>query len=263
MSDGVATRYADFGKGEKVVVLLHGYLEAIEVFDDFAGELGKHFRVITIDLPGHGMTDWGGRQEISIDFSADVVAGVLTKAGLSGVCVVGHSMGGYVALALAQNHPQMVGSVVLLHSSPNGDTPERKENRQREIDAVVAGKKELLASVNPARGFAQCNCKRCEDVIDELYEQVMMTDDQAIVAVLRGMMSRADRSDFFGALAKPRLMIFGTDDGYIPVEAAQAMIDRYAPQGVQCQWVEKAGHMGFVEQRGKVVEIIAEFLKTI
>ncbi|MEG2755792.1 MAG: alpha/beta hydrolase [Mucinivorans sp.] len=258
MASGVATRYADFGKGEKVVVLLHGYLEAIEVFDSFAGELGKTYRVICIDLPGHGLSDWGGKEAITVDFSASVVASVLEKVGIMQASVVGHSMGGYVAVALAENYPQLVSQLVLLHSSPAGDSQEKKEYRQREIELIQAGKKELLATVNPAKGFAKINHKRCAELIENLHEQVMMTDDKAIVATLCGLMERKDRSEFFATTNIPRLMVFGTDDNYIPREAAQTMIERFPK--AKYEWVEMAGHSSFAEQPSRTAEIIRNFI---
>lgn len=261
MAGGTPVRYADAGKGIQAVVLLHGYLESIEVWDDFAGELGKEYRVLRVDLPGHGFSDWGGREVIGIDYMADTVAAVLETAGIDKCTVVGHSMGGYVALSLAANHPEKVEGLVLFHSSPNADTPEKAENRQREIELIEAGKKEMLSRVNPGKGFAEINLRRCAEAIADLSEQVMLTEDEAIVAVLKGMSQRKDRNEDMRKLAVPELMIFGLGDNYIPVAAAESMA--LAQPQAKVAWLEKSGHMGFVEQPAESLAILKDFLASV
>ena len=66
MAAGTAVRYADAGKGTQAVLLLHGYLESIEVWDDFAGQLGTSYRVLRLALPGHAFSDWGGPEVIAL-----------------------------------------------------------------------------------------------------------------------------------------------------------------------------------------------------
>lgn len=258
MADGTPIRYSDFGKGEKVLVLLHGYMESLEVFDTFAGALGKQYRVICVDLPGHGFSQWQDRSVITVDYSADTVAALFLKIGATGATVIGHSMGGYVAVALADRHGELVDRLVMLHSSPSGDTPDKREFRLREIAAIEAGKKEVLATVNPGKGFAPMNQRRLSDKIDELSEQIMITEDAAIVATLKGLMEREDRTDFFASTPIPRLMIFGKWDSYIPTQAAESMIERF-PTATHA-WLENSGHNSFLEEPDKVVEIISEFV---
>lgn len=254
-------RYADAGKGTQTVLLLHGYLESMEVWEEFAGQLGKYYRVLRMDLPGHGFSDWGGREVISIDYMADTAAAVLESAGVEKCTVVGHSMGGYVALSLAINHPERVEGLVLFHSSPNADSPEKKANRQREIELVEAGKKEMLARVNPGKGFAEANQTRCAEAIEDLAEQVMLTEDEAIVAILKGMSERKDRNEKMRALKIPELMIFGRGDNYIPVAAAEGMIA--AQPQAEVAWLDHSGHMGFIEQPKEAEEILTSFLQRV
>lgn len=258
MASGTPIRYADYGKGERVVLLLHGYLESMEVWGNFGGMLGKEFRVVMLDLPGHGFSLYGDRSEIDVDYMATVVGEMLAKLGVSKVTVVGHSMGGYVVVALAELYGSLVERVALFHSSPYGDTDEKRAFREREIQAILAGKKELLSTVNPGRGFAPQNVRRCHEAIDELAEQIMMTDDAAIVAVLRGLMRREDRSVFFGKMTIPSLLVFGMHDSYIPVEVAKKMEADYPNSRVA--WLEASGHCGFIEEPEKTLEILRDFM---
>jgi pimeloyl-ACP methyl ester carboxylesterase len=153
---------ADSGRGDKCVVLLHGYLESMYVWDDFAPLLKDKVRVITVDIPGHGVSVVNGEVH-TMEWIADVLRDMLDALAIERVTMVGHSMGGYISLAFCEKYPERLNGVVLLSSSPMADTELKRENRRREIALVKAGKKDLLASVAPEAGFAEQNRKRLKD----------------------------------------------------------------------------------------------------
>ena len=221
MAGPTALHVCDSQKGDKCVVLLHGYLESMLVWEDFVPFLYKELRVVTLDLPGHGISVVTG-EEHSMEFLADTVADALRALGIPRCTLVGHSMGGYVALAFCERHPDMLNGVVLLSSTPNADTPEKSENRRREIALVKAGKKDALARVAPEAGFAEDNRTRMKDYIEDLTEQVAVTEDEGIVALLNGMIARKN------ALAgtKEYHVAFG-EDSYTVVTAATTSTFRY------------------------------------
>lgn len=239
------------------VVLLHGYLESMYVWDDFVPLIYKQLRVVTLDLPGHGISQVVGEVH-SMEFLADTVAAALDTLGIDRCTVVGHSMGGYVALALCERHPERLDGVVLLSSTPNPDSEEKRADREREIALVQSGKKELLSHVAPGAGFAPQNRVRCADAIADLTEQVMVTEDDGIVALLRGMMQRADRNGMLRQSAVRQLFIFGKCDGYIPLERAGVLAAAH-PQA-QVVWLEESGHMGFIEEPEKTAAALLDFV---
>ncbi|MFI3261744.1 MAG: alpha/beta fold hydrolase [Rikenellaceae bacterium] len=148
-----ATRYREEGTAEKCILLLHGYMESIDVWDELFDYLKKDYRVIAYDLPGHGISEI--KSEVhTMDYLAECGMHILKDLGIEKCNIVGHSMGGYVALAFAQNYPEMCESITLLHSSPFADSEQRKKDRQKEIDLIKAGKKEMFARVNPGKCFA-------------------------------------------------------------------------------------------------------------
>ena len=195
-----------------------------------------------------------------MEFLADTVADGLRELGIERCTLVGHSMGGYVALAFCERHPEMLDGVVLLSSTPNADTPEKAENRRREIALVKAGKKELLARVAPEAGFAEENRSRMKDYIEDLTEQVFVTEDEGIVALLNGMIARKDRNAMLRETKVPVLFILGRKDGYIPVEAAEKMVTEH-PEA-QVVWLENSGHMGFLEEPETTAQAILGFLRS-
>lgn len=258
MAGPTALHVCDSQAGERCVVLLHGYLESMMVWDDFVPLLYKQVRVVTLDLPGHGISEVTGEVH-TMDFLADTLADALKALGIARCTLVGHSMGGYVALAFCERHPELLDGVVLLSSTPNGDTPEKAENRRREIALIKAGKKDLLAQVAPAAGFAAENRNRMRDAIEDLVEQVFITEDDGIVALLNGMSTRRDQNEMLRATKVPVLFILGRHDDYIPAEAAQTMIAAHPEARVV--WLEHSGHMGFLEEPEATATAILDFMK--
>lgn len=254
---GTSLVFADNGKGNPVV-LLHGYLESQEIWYSFAEKLKKNgHRVITLDLPGHGLSGVAGEVH-SMDFQAGAVLAVLNNLELEKCALVGHSMGGYVALTFAKNYPDRLAGLCLFHSTPNPDSDEKRSNRDREIELVKGGKVELIAKTNISMAFARENHKKFEEQIEEATLIAMETEPNGIIACLRGMQSRPDTNDILEKLKLPVLLIFGKKDSYISEEVAQAMAQRFSMH--QTHFLESSGHMGFVEEEAKSVELIAGFV---
>jgi pimeloyl-ACP methyl ester carboxylesterase len=263
IADGTAIRISDTGRpadtdsDDRTVVLLHGYLENLNVWDGLAGLLQPFVRVIAPDLPGHGISEVRGPVH-SMEFLADVVYEALVQSGVAKCTVLGHSMGGYVALALAARHPGILDGLVLFSSTPNADSEAKRLDREREVAVVDGGKKELLSRTLPGRGFAPQNRTRFADEIEDLAELVMLTDDEGITALLRGMAERPDRNEMLRSLAVPQLFIFGRGDEYITPEVAAAMIA--AQPQARVVWLEGSGHNGFIEEPRASAEAILEFI---
>lgn len=257
MAGSTALHIADSGVGEKCVVLLHGYLESMYVWDDFAPLLTPSVRVITVDIPGHGISEVKGEVH-TMEMVADVLHQMLKSLEIERVTMVGHSMGGYVALAFCARYPEQLDGLVLLSSTPNPDTEAKRENRRREIALVRAGKKDALARVAPEAGFAEQNRRRLRSYIDDLTECVHIIEDDGIVALLGGMMERADQNEMLRKSAVPQLFILGKKDGYIPVEVAEEIVANH-PQA-QVAWLEESGHMGFIEEPEACAEALLKFV---
>ena len=254
--NGGMVMYADNGKGNPIV-LLHGYLESQEIWYSFAEKLIKGGqRVITLDLPGHGMSATVG-EEHTMEHMAGAVNAVLVEQKIEKCMVVGHSMGGYVALAFAKAFPEKVAGLCLFHSTPNPDSDEKRTNRDREIELIKTGKKELIVKTAIPNAFAKDSLKRCADMVEEATIIAMETENEGIVACLNGMKNRPDSNDFLKAFTQPVLMIFGAKDNYITPEITSALKERFSMHKTMI--LENSGHMGFVEEEKRSVEIISEF----
>lgn len=245
MAGDTPMHIADTERGERCVVLLHGYLESMLVWDEFVDLLKGKVRVVTLDLPGHGISTIVGEVH-TMEFLADCVANTMAALGIERYSVVGHSMGGYVALAMLDKYKEHIESITLLHSTTSADSQEKCDRRRREIELIKAGKKNTLARLVPHAGFAPENVKRLKDYIEDIAELILLTEDGGVMAILAGMIERKSRGEQLRDSGIPHLFIFGRYDYYIPVEVAEEMIA--ADPGAKVLWLEHSGHMGFYEE---------------
>ena len=148
---------------------------------------------------------------------------------------------------------------MLLSSTPNADSDEKRKNREREINLVRSGKKELLAKTAPEAGFAVENRRRLSSYIEDLVETVHLTEDAGIIALLGGMAQRPDRNDMLKKSSVPQLFILGRKDGYISEEVGRSMVENH-PQA-DAVWLSDSGHMGFIEEPQACAQAILDFVE--
>ncbi len=253
MAGDTPLHVCDSESGERTVVLVHGYLESMWVWDSFVPLLYKDVRVVTLDLPGHGISMVRGEVH-TMEYLATTIRDALKELGIERCTMVGHSMGGYVALAFCELYGSMLDGLVLLHSHSNADSDEKSLKRAQEIKLIEAGKKELISNIAPAARFAEKNRRRFSEVIAEQREMVIITEDEGILALLRGMGERKDQNTMLRESPVPQLFIFGRADEYISQEMAQKVVDNN-PQA-KILWLDESGHMGFIEEPERCAEAI-------
>lgn len=254
-SDRIAAAGNSVQADPPVIVLLHGYLESADVWDDFAKLLTAEMKVVTMDLPGHGISEVKGEIH-TMEFLADTVKAALDRIGVEKCFLAGHSMGGYAGLEFLRKYPEMLHGFILFHSSPYPDTEEKKQQRMREIDIIDSGKKDLLANT-VENGFAPENRERLADAVEDFKERVVLTEEAGIKALLRGMKERADSNNVLKESSVPEMFIFGRKDEYIKEEEANNIISGH-PQA-EVVWLENSGHTGFVEEPEKAAGAILNF----
>lgn len=249
---------ADTERGEQCVVLLHGYLESMLVWDEFVDLLKRDLRVVTLDLPGHGVSMINGEVH-TMEYLADCVALTMDALGIDKYSVVGHSMGGYVALAMLDKYAKHLENITLLSSTTSADSQEKCDRRRREIELIKAGKKNTLARLVPHVGFAAQNVNRLKDYIEDIRELILISEDEGVIAILGGMIERKSRGEQLRDSGIPHLFIFGRHDYYIPQEVADEMIEQ--DLNAKVVWLEESGHMGFYEEPEKCAEAILNMIK--
>lgn len=247
--------YTDTGHG-KVIIFIHGFCESLNIWQQFEEEFSKFCRVICIDLPGYG----GSRLEeeiISIDWFADQVVALTKELSIDKFCVVGHSLGGYVSLAIAEKYPQKLENLVLFHSTAYADTPVKKENRDKAADFILRNglAKYMDSFVEPL--FASANREKCKTDIQKLMADGKRSDQEAVIQTIQAMKERPDRTHVLAGFLKPILMIIGEDDIAVPLADSQKQVELNAT--IQSIILQNCGHMGMYEKPTTCITRLKEF----
>ena len=234
--------YHKSGNGP-AIVLLHGFLESKAIWDDFIDILQKDFTVMAIDLPGHGESGMIAETH-SMQLMAQVVKAVLSSENIEQAMVVGHSMGGYVALQFAVDNPGLVTGLVLFHSHANADSDETKEIRRRTIAVVKQNKGSYIKHFIPDL-FDQKHLANYKTEIQKLQEMADSMVPQAIIAAISGMRNRPSQLQFLLLTKTPILFIVGKQDSRMPYN--QIIEQAVIPSHSEILLLDDVGHMGYIE----------------
>ena len=248
--------YSETGKGT-AIVLLHGFLENKGMWDFYISKFAKKNLVITIDLLGHGETECLSYVQTMED-NADAVHAVLSKLRIRKAVFVGHSMGGYVALAFSELYPDMIKGLVLLNSTARADSEERKTNRDRAIRAVKQSFINFV-SLSIANLFSESNRERLSSEIESIKKEALKTPLQGIVASLEGMKIRKDREVLLHLTHYPKLLILGEKDPVLNYEETKEQIENTAVKLVTFP----DGHMSHIENQDELLSVLLAFFKSI
>lgn len=241
------------------VVLLHGFLESSEIWKNFTRKLSKSFRVVLIDLPGHGASGCFG-DEHSMDSMAEAVHLVLKSLGINKCMMAGHSMGGYVTLAFAEKYPKMLKGFILFHSHAAADSPETAANRDRTIALVEKDRLGFIKNFVPGL-FDPANLKRFSREIALLKSLTEKTPKEGIIAAIRGMKNRPDRQHVLVNSRVPVLFIIGKNDSRIPLSTI--IPQTLLPAHSETILLDNVGHMGFIESSRKTFEALQGFASRV
>ncbi len=251
--------YDDAGKGD-VLVFLHGHLEDKEIWGDFTLPFEEVFRVIRIDLPGHGGS--GLLEQISgMEVMAKALKHVLDENGIEKATIIGHSMGGYTALAALEYYPDIFKAIILFHSHPLPDSPEVLKKRDREIKIIQKGQKRLLVNQNIPNMYATESLDKFKDEVQFSKTIAHGLSEEGVIAAIGGLKARPDRSEILKNAGVPALNIIGKKDNYIDFEDVSLKTE--LPEGSIQYVLEDAGHMGFIEEPREAIEGIVQFLNRI
>lgn len=244
--NGIQLAYDRRGKGTPLV-LLHGYPLDHHLWDDVLPLLEDTFDVILPDLRGFGESTIADSSPTMGDYASDI-AGLLDYLGIQKTAIVGHSMGGYVALAFARLYPERVSGLGLVSSQVLADPPDRKEGRYKSAaDVSENGIASVVATMTPKftadeklQGFARTSMERQQPV--------------AYIGALKAMAERMDSTPLLSSLRVPLVIIHGESDALIPIDRAREA-KAALPQAHLVE-ISGAGHMPMMEASEKTAEAL-------
>lgn len=249
--------YKDKGKG-KSIVLLHGFLENLKMWEYFQEKLSKNYRVITIDLPGHGKSSDLSEEVYTMEYIAEKVNEVLEFLKIDNFTIIGHSMGGYVALALVDLYKSKIDGLGLFYSTTLPDDEEKKEQRLKVAEIAINSPNNFFALAIPNL-FADSNSIKSKIYIEIATSWAHETTLKGISASLKGMRLRKDRTYIIKEIHKPVSILTGMYD-----KAIKNIDLKNNLEGLNhISFYElPTGHMGSLEAPNESLEIIETWLKT-
>ncbi|RLJ63171.1 pimeloyl-ACP methyl ester carboxylesterase [Lacinutrix venerupis] len=253
---GIPVFYSDTGKGQ-VVVLLHGFLEDSSMWDTLTPVLAQKNRVITIDLLGHGKTACLGYIHTMEDM-ANAVYFVLKTLKLRKYIFIGHSMGGYVALAFAKKHLESVKGLCLLNSTYQEDSIERKQLRAR-ANKMAQNNYENMVRMSFANLFSAESKLKYNEVYNEALKTALKTPIQGYMSANEGMRLREDSSTFFTEASFKKIVLLGKKDTILDVENILKFTKKHNIES----YIFSEGHMSHIENKIDFIKQIMLFVEKI
>jgi pimeloyl-ACP methyl ester carboxylesterase len=251
--------YYKTGNGKACLVLLHGFLENLSMWQHIIPEFSKTHTVVAIDLPGHGKTSTLADIH-TMELMADVVNEVLKEEGIKQAKFIGHSMGGYVALAFGKKHPSKTQAICLMNSSAMADNAQKKKDRLRAAEILQRSPKLFINEAIPNLCATQ-NKGRLKKEISEATAVAQTTDTKGAVACTLGMRLRSSSVAWMQQQTKIKFcFVAGRNDSVIPV---QKVITQAKKTNAQLHIIENCGHMAHIENRTECVNFLKEVLVLI
>lgn len=255
MNNNNTLHYTRSGKG-KTVVLLHGYCEDLSIWDKTTTFLSSSFDVVCIDLPGFGKSK--GLENTTIEQMAIAVFETLDVLGVYNSVMIGHSLGGYVALAFAELYPASLSGLGLFHSTAYADNDQRKEARNKTVDFIQRKGVATFAMAFVEPLFFMRNRKRLVHEIANLKEVAANTAETSVCKTAIAMRDRPDRTHVLHEVKIPYLFIVGKEDHAVTLESS---LDQCAiPDNSTVRFLGDVGHMGMFEAANECHQTIKSFL---
>lgn len=240
------------------VILVHGFGEDHHIWDGMTDDLKNEFTFILPDLPGSGasaMTD-----DMTIEGMAEVVHEIIHAEGINACPVIGHSMGGYITLALAEKYYNHVSAFGLFHSTAFADSDEKKTARRKSIEFIREHGSDAFLKTTIPNLFSQPSKENIPEKIDAFIQQQHFSPE-ALIKYYQSMMARPGRTAVLANAQVPVLFVMGKYDMAAPL--ADCLQQCHLPGISHVHILQNAAHMGMMEEPEKSREILRSFLYSI
>jgi len=247
--------YRSIGTGDPVM-FVHGFGEDGNVWDKQVEYLKSKYHLIVPDLPGSGRSEM--IDDMSMGGMAEVLHTIIHENNIDKCTVVGHSMGGYITLALVENYWNHVNAFGLFHSSAFADTEEKKETRKKGIEFIKQhGAFEFLKTTTPNL-FSPNSKEQIPNSINNFIESLKTFTPEALISYYEAMINRPDRTYILKNTKNPVLFIAGEHDVAVPLN--DVLKQCHLPEKSYFHILKKSGHMGMMEETQNANRILEEFL---
>ncbi len=258
MIDTVVLHYSESGQGTPVI-LLHGFPFCGGIWHKQQERLSDLYRIIAPDLRGHGQSPAPAGVYDMQTLARDVLA-LLDSLQIEKAVLLGHSMGGYVALAAWKLAPARFLALGLIDSQAAPDTEEARSGRVKMAEKVAKEGSQAVATAMLPRLFAPA-LSTGDPIVEQVRQMILKTPGAAIISSLNGMAARPDSSAMLRTINVPMLILTGDKDQIIATATAEAMAARLPKATLAV--IENAGHMPMLERPEATTTAIRKFLSDV
>ena len=238
------------------VVLLHGFAEDGAIWDEQVKALKEQFLLIIPDLPGSGHSSLD--TDTSMEDLAEAVKTILDTEAIEKCILIGHSMGGYIALAFAEKYPDRLLAFGLFHSTAFADSEEKKEARRKGIDFIRRNGAAPFIKQSTPNLFSETFRRDHPEQVTGLIERASNFNPESLIRYYEAMICRRDRTEILRNFPRPILFIIGAQDTAVPL--ISSLQQCYLPRLSYIHILEKAGHMGMKEDVRRSNQYLQDFI---
>ena len=235
------------------LLLIHGFPFHRRIWDDYVGLLSSEFLVITIDLPGFGQSP-NLPAPFTLAEVADALLEFVSSKKIEKIALVGHSLGGYVALSMLEKNAALFSALVLFHSTAYPDSQEKKDSRSKVVEFVKKNGAEAFTTSFIPPLFADQH----HPAIAKVRRIAGEATDKAVIGYTLAMRDRPDQIKTLERFKNPTLFLAGKKDPGIPFDSVLKQASHC--QNPQIHLLENAAHMGMFEFPEETAAQIKDFL---
>ncbi len=253
--NGITLAYSDSGAGLPIV-LLHAFPLNRTMWAEQETALSSQFRVITVDLRGHGESDaplW----HYTLDQAADDVRALLDHLAITQALFVGLSMGGYVLLAFYRKYADRVKGMVLADTKAQADTPEGKAGRFQMAQIAYTQGPSAIADIMIRKLLSPVTIQSKPEIVQRIRTMIEGNQISGIAGDLMAMAERPDSLPFLKQITCPTQIIVGELDQATPPADAKLMAEQI-PQA-RLAIIPEAAHLANIDQPGTFTRLIEKF----
>jgi len=234
--------YSVYGKG-RAIFLIHGFLGNKNLWNEYVKALQSAYRIVCIDLPGHGASDDFGYLH-SMELMGEAIKAVVTDLKLRRIVLLGHSLGAYAGLAFAERYPDSVKGLILMNSTAKGDSEEKIKSRNNLLRLIKEDKEKALNLLVP--NFFGLSIKNRDRKIEKYLKSALKCSDKGIAATIEGMKNRKEREIVLRFAPFPFCYFIGMHDTIISPIQQKKEAQLNEKGSVVC--FEHSSHMIFMEE---------------
>lgn len=251
------------GSGGEVLIFIHGTSASLHTWEPLIERLGDRYRLISLDLPGHGLTGANAARDYSREAMVFSIWSLMDHLSITAATLVGNSLGGAVAWAAALDRPERVRSLVLLAPSGAPNTTAAKSNLGFKLLDTSLGQG-VLKKITP-RAVVETSLLQTvvsphivtEAMVDRYWELLRLSGNRQALIDLANTPRNRNAWEKLSDISVPSLVIWGQEDGLLPVSMA-ATFDREIDD-VRVVMLKNIGHLPMEEAVDEVSDRIINF----